>query len=118
MENSKKNIVIIGIIIVVIISIIIEIYLYKDYQNKQYEVEEVANYLYYPIYENGKIGVIDTKGNIIVDPTYDNVKIPNPGKAVFVCYNEGKTTIKNDKQETLFSEFEEVSRNRYKRNFK
>ena len=51
--------------------------MYKDYQNKKYEVEEVISYLYYPIYENGKMGVIDTKGNVIVEPIYDNVNIQN-----------------------------------------
>lgn len=109
MENSRKNIVIIGIIIVVIISIILGIYLYKDYQNKQYEVEEIVRYLYYPIYENGKMGVIDTKGNIVVEPEYDTVDIPNPERAVFICLKEDKTIVKNDKKVTLFEKFEEVS---------
>lgn len=111
MENSKKNIVIIGIIIVVIISIILGIYLYKDYQNKQYEVEEIVSYLYYPIYENGKMGVIDTKGNIVVEPVYDTVDIPNPGRAVFICLKEDKVIVQNNQKETLFEKFEEVTRN-------
>lgn len=110
MENSKKNIVIIGIIIV-IISSIIGIYLYKDYQNKKYEVEEIVSYLYYPIYENGKMGVIDTKGNIVVEPIYEDVNIPNPEKAVFICSKEDKIIVKNNQKETLFEKFEEVSRN-------
>lgn len=111
MENSKKNIVIIGIIIVVIISIILGIYLYKNYQNKQYEVEEIVSYLYYPIYENGKMGVIDTKGNIVVEPVYDTVDIPNPGRAVFICLKEDKVIVQNNQKETLFEKFEEVTRN-------
>lgn len=111
MENSRKNIVIIGIIIVVIISIILGIYLYKDYQNKQYEVEEIVSYLYYPIYENGKMGVIDTKGNIVVEPVYDTVDIPNPGRAVFICLKEDKVIVQNNQKETLFEKFEEVTRN-------
>lgn len=110
MENSKKNIVIIGIIIV-IISSIIGIYLYKDYQNKKYEVEEIVSYLYYPIYENGKMGVIDTKGNIVVEPIYEDINIPNPEKAVFICSKEDKIIVKNNQKETLFEKFEEVSRN-------
>lgn len=109
--EGRKNIVIIGIIIVVIISSIIGIYLYKDYQNKKYEVEEVISYLYYPIYENGKMGVIDTKGNIVVEPEYDTVNIPNPERAVFICLKENKTIVKNNKKEILFEKFEEVSRN-------
>ena len=44
--EGRKNIVIIGIIIVVIISSIIGIYLYKDYQNKKYEVEEEKEEFY------------------------------------------------------------------------
>lgn len=109
--GKKRNIVIIGVIALIIIISLLGIYLYTDYQNKKYEVEEIVSYLYYPTYENGKMGVIDTKGNIVLEPIYDDIKIPNPGKAVFICSYEGKNIVKNDKKETIFEEFEEISRN-------
>lgn len=109
-ELIKDYKIVIGIIgIVGIISIaLLGIYFHQDGQNKKYDIEEITSFLYYPIYEDGKMGVIDTTGNVLVEPIYDNVKIPNPTKAVFVCQENDEVTIKNDKQETLFSEFEEV----------
>lgn len=108
-KANKLKIGIIGAILLVILSIGLGIYFYLEYQNKQYEVEEITSFSYYPLYENGKMGVIDTKANILIEPIYDNVKIPNPKKAVFVCQESEKTLVLNDKKEILFSEFEEVT---------
>lgn len=107
-ENKLKTGIIIGILLVVI-SIVVSIYFYLDYQAKQYEVEEVTHFSYYLLYENKKMGVIDTNGNILVEPIYDDIKIPNPTNPVFVCANEEKTLVLNDKKETLFTQFEEVT---------
>ena len=84
MENKKVVVIIVAIIV---IAIGLSVYFYQDYQRKQYEVEQVASFQYYAIYENGKMGVIDVEGNILIEPKYDNVKIPNPEKAVFICAN-------------------------------
>lgn len=108
-KNHKMKIGIIVATIFVIVAIVLGIYFYIDYQKKQYEVEEVSNFLYYPLYENGKIGVIDTSGNVLVAPTYDDIKIPNPQKAVFICQDAEKNVIQNDKKEILFEEYEQVS---------
>ena len=49
---------------------------------------------YFPIYTNGKWGVIDSRGNTIIEPTYDEyIVIPDNQKAIFICttdvnYNE------------------------------
>lgn len=107
-ENKLKTGIIIGILLVVI-SIIVGSYFYLDYKAKQYEVEEINQFSYYLLYENKKMGVIDTKGNILVEPIYDDIKIPNPTKPVFVCKNGEKTQVLNDKKETLFTQFEEVT---------
>lgn len=107
-ENKLKTGIIIGILLIVI-GMGISMCFYLDYQNKQYEVEEVTSFSYYLLYENKKMGVIDTNGNILIQPIYEDIKIPNPQKAVFVCKSEEKTVVLNDKNETLFSEFEEVS---------
>lgn len=108
MKDHKMKIGMVGAIVVIAI-LLLGIYFYVDGKKKQYEVEEVSSFLYYPIYESGKMGVIDTKGNKLIEPIYDNVKIPNPQRAVFVCQDADKTVIQNDKKETLFSEYEEVT---------
>lgn len=108
-KNEKMKIEIMAGIILLIIITICGIYFYVDNQNKKYEVEKITSFLYYPIYQEEKMGVIDTKGNVLIEPIYDNIKIPNPQRAVFICQDSEKTIIKNDKNETLFSDFEEVS---------
>ena len=41
---------------------------------------------YISIFENDKWGVIDNKGNKIIEPTYDEmIVIPNKNEDVFVC---------------------------------
>lgn len=108
-KSNKLKIGIIAAILLVSISIGLGIYFYLDYKNKQYEVEEITTFSYYLLYENGKIGVIDIDGNILIDPIYEDIKIPNPQKAVFICKNSEKIVALNDKKEILFSEFEEVT---------
>ncbi len=106
---EQKKVVISVFIVFIIVAIFLGFYFYHDYQNKQYEVEKVTSFQYYAIYENGKMGVIDLKGNVLIEPKYDNIKIPNPEKAIFICQDGDKIVVQNDKKETLFQEYEEVT---------
>lgn len=107
--NHHKTKIRIITIIVIMVMILLGIYIYIDNDSKKYEVEEISNFYYYPIYENGRMGVIDANGNLLVEPTYDNIKIPNPEKAVFICDDGQSIIIQNDKKELLFSEYEHVN---------
>ena len=65
------------IIAVLIIAIIVGVSAYFIYQNgKKYEIEEVKQYNYFSLRKDNLFGVIDRNGNIIIEPTYDDVKIP------------------------------------------
>lgn len=97
----------IGIIVIIVISIGAYIILKK--KNVNYSVEEVSNYNYYQLNKDGKYGVISLKGEILIEPIYDNIKIPNPEKDVFICEKENKTVILNEKGQEIFNQFEEVS---------
>lgn len=108
------------ILALVIITIaIIAIYAIVSFINKgkrEYKIEEISEFKYYTIKDNGKVGIIDTNGNQIISPEYDSIKIPNPQKPVFICtynYNyetgEYDTKILNDNAEEIFTEYEEVS---------
>lgn len=107
-KNGKIKVVVIVAVILIIVIGIFGIYSYIDHKKKQYEVQEVSSYLYYPIYDNGKMGVISITGDIVIDPVYDNAKVPNPEKDVFILQQEGKTIVQNKEKENLFSEYEEV----------
>ncbi len=71
---------------------------------------------YYAIYENNKWGIIDTKGNTVIEPQYDEmITIPDNSKKVFICvydtnYSTGEFKSKaiNEKNETLYTEYQKV----------
>lgn len=114
MKNKKKILItfVIAIIAIIITLVIINI---VNKNRRNYKIEEITNFNYYTIIEDGKTGVIDTKGNVLIKPNYNTIKIPNPQKPIFVCiydYDSStgnyKTKVLNDKNEELFSEYEQV----------
>ena len=111
----KKVKIVLFTIILMIIVLIIGVIFIKKSANFDYELEKISKYNYFKIYEKGKYGVIDAKGNILISASYDVIDIPNPTKPVFVCYSnyneeteEYEIKIVNDKVETLFTQFEQV----------
>lgn len=109
LEFIKKNKVKIIVLTILIIIIIVGVFLFLDYKNKEYALTEVSEYKYYQLNEEGKYGVIDVSGNIVIEPIYESVKIPNPEKSVFICTNENKTIVLNENKEEIFTEYEEVT---------
>lgn len=100
---------IIGIIIIVI-AIITAFVVYKVIKEngRNYEIEKVSNYNYFVVMQNNLYGVIDKTGNTIISPKYQEVKIPNPEKAVFVCYEENNTKVLNEKNEEILTNYTNV----------
>lgn len=107
-NENKKGIGITVIVFVLLLIITIGIVIWINYENKMYKVEEVGGYNYYTINQDGKIGIIDLKGDKIIESKYDSIKIPNPQKPVFICQSQDKITILNEKKEQLFVGYEEV----------
>ena len=71
---------------------------------------------YFPIYENNLWGVIDTKGNVIVQPAYEEmIIVPDNSKPIFVTmqdvnYAENTYVSKviNEKNEVLYKNYDKV----------
>lgn len=111
--NIKKVIAVIIAILVVIMFVVGIMELLKD---KPLTNQKVFATAYYTIYENEKWGVIDTKGNIVISPSYDEmIIIPDNTKPVFVCQenvnyenNTYETKILNEKNEELFTSYDKV----------
>ena len=104
-KNNKFKIL---ILIIVLAIISIGVYKILESKKKDYTITEVSTYNYFLLNKDSKYGVIDTTGKIIVEPIYDNVTIPNPEKAVFVCKEEDKLIVLNNLNEKIFTEYEEV----------
>ena len=108
----KKLFVIVPIVIILVVLGLMSIVV----NNKvKYEIENVSEYNYFKLYQNKKYGVIDKNGNVIINPEYEIIYIPNPSKAVFVCYydynsqsGEYKTKVFNEKNEELFTNYEKI----------
>ena len=101
--------------IVILIAIVALVVFIVNRMSYSYTVEEVKEFNYNILTKNERYGVINKNGEVVVEPIYDTVQIPNPSKPVFICmsdYNtetkEYKTTVLNDQKEILFSEYESV----------
>ena len=111
--NMKKKYIVMIIIVLLIIIAIAGYFIYRQIEKngREYEIEKVAvqNYEYFILRQDGKYGVINKKGDIVIHPEYTNVIIPNPQKAVFVCYDENNNTkVLNQNNEQIFSEYTQL----------
>ena len=109
---KKKYIAMIVIALLIIIAIA-GWFIYKQIEKKgrEYEIEKISveNYAYFILRQDGKYGVINKTGDIVIHPEYKNVIIPNPQKAVFICYDENKNTkVFNQNNEQIFSEYTQI----------
>lgn len=111
----KKVKIIVPIIVVLIILIAIIIGIIINSNNKTYELEKIEKYSYFKLYKNEKYGVIDDKGNVLIEPIYDVINIPNPTKDVFIGYynynetnGEYTTKVLNKNNEEILKEYEQV----------
>lgn len=108
LDTIKENKIKILIAIILILLIIVGIILSINNKNKEYIIEEISETKYYKLHQDDKIGVINLKGEIIIDAKYDSIEIPNPEKAVFICKEQDNITVLNDKNEMIFTEYGEV----------
>ncbi len=82
--NIKKVVAVMLVIAVIIMLIIVIINLCKK-GTKKVETKNITN-SYISICSGNKWGVINSKGDYIINPTYDNmIIIPNSSKAMFIC---------------------------------
>lgn len=104
---KKKSIIIIGILILVCIISFVSYKLVKK-QNRKYEISEVKQYNYFLLKQNNLYGIIDKEGNTIIETQYDEIAIPNPEKAVFVCYKDNNIKVLNSDNTEILTEYEKV----------
>lgn len=108
MKKKTVFILIIAILLIVIGVTFTTIY-FMNKAKYDYKIEKVTEINYNVVNENNKYGVIDRQGNVIVEPKYSIIQIPNPSKPVFICMSDYNTetkeyTIKvlNDNGEQLY----------------
>ena len=109
--NIKKVIaVIIAIAVIIMFVILLKKFLTEGTSSRLQTTQ------YFSLYSNNKWGVIDSSGNIVIEPTYDEmIIIPNSKNAIFICttdvnYEAGtyKTKVMNEKGKEIFEDFDKV----------
>lgn len=109
--NMKK----VFAVIIAIAVIIMFIFVIKTLLSKNSGEKLVAE-TYFVVLEDNKYGVIDSKGNKIIEPSYaEYITIPNNKKPLFLCtydvnYEEGSyhTKALNAKNEQILQEYEQI----------
>ena len=111
----KKNLKWIILGIVVIIAIIIGIIVIVNEVQFNYKVEGISEYNYFVFIQENQYGVVDKNGNVVIEPNYVAVQIPNPSKPIFICVNsynqetnQYDTIVYNEKKEELLSNYESI----------
>lgn len=104
----KKKIIIALIIIIAIIASTAIIANKIKTEKRKYEIEQINEYKYFISKENEKYGVINTNGEKIIETKYDDIKIPNPEKAVFIGYQNNNTKVLNEKGEEIYTQYENI----------
>lgn len=110
--NLKK---VFGVIIAFAVLVMIIISIVKVLNTDTTTYNEIVTQ-YFSSYTNGKWGVIDQEGKVVIENTYDEmIVIPNSKEAIFICIyeiddNAGtyKTKVVNEKNEEIFTNYDLV----------
>ncbi len=116
-EEPKLNIKKVAAVIIAILVMIMFVIGMKELLKGDAKTnEKVFPLAYYTIYEQGKWGVIDTRGNTVIEPSYSEmIIIPDDTKPVFICventnYENGTYLSKavNEKNETIYKDYNQA----------
>ena len=110
--NFKKVLAAIIAILVIIMFIIIV----KNITTGARDVKNTTAINYYSAYAEGKWGILNTNGDIVIEPMYQEMLIViNKAKDVFLCVydvneetGEYKTKVINKNNEEIFTEYDKV----------
>lgn len=112
MENIdiKKVIIFLFIVLILIIGIFFAVNKIAS-GNKNYTLEKIneEEYKYFAVYTEGKYGVLNEKGEMIVQNIYEDIIVPNPTKAVFIGKKGDKDyETLNASGEKIFEKYKNV----------
>lgn len=96
--NIKKVIASILVLAVIIMTIIATIKYFKNDKTKP-ETKNITN-SYLSVYSNEKWGVINSKGEFVIKPSYESmIIIPDKTKAIFIC--QENTDLENETYKSI-----------------
>lgn len=108
----KKRILMVVVGIILIVGIVCIININSSKKKYNFVVEKLGEIKYFQLMKDNKYGVINTNGDIIVEPIYDVIEIPNPSKDLFICKNnynadtnEYQVQVFNGKKEAILYQY-------------
>lgn len=115
-EEPKLNMKKVFAVIIAIIVIIMFIFIIKGILDKDEEQGKISSETYFASYKDNKWGVINSKGEDVITPTYQEmIIIPNQKKDVFLCtydvnYDTGeyKTKVFNKNNEEILTGYDKI----------
>lgn len=115
-KEPKLNVKKVIAVIVLILVILMFVFVIKNLLTKDKDKDSITVTSYFTLYKDSKWGVIDSNGNIIIEPTYDEmITIPDNKTDVFICvydvnYDENtyKTKVLNSKNKEIIQGYELV----------
>lgn len=115
-EEPRLNVKKVFAVVIAILVIIMFIFIIRGILTRDKEQVKIMSKDYFVVFENNKWGVIDSTGNNVIDPSYEEmIIIPNSKKDVFLCIydvnyetSEYKTKVLNSKNQEIFTEYEQV----------
>ncbi len=115
-NEPKLNLKKVLAVVIAIIIVIMFIYFIKGLFDKNEPNTKITSESYFPIYQDEKWGVIDNNGNIVIDPSYEEmVVIPDPKTDIFLCtydvdYDKGsyQTKALNSKNEEILIQYQGI----------
>ena len=111
-KNEDGNVKIMIVVIAILIAIIVGIIIFKaSTKDRTVAVIEQEPYEYFALYSlNEKVGVVDKKGKVLINPEYTTIYIPNQAKEVFFCFEgDERYRVLDSKGKDIFTEFSSVS---------
>lgn len=102
---------VIGIVILAILLIVGGSYIFYQRmieEGRKYEVVKIENPQYFLLKQQEKYGVINTAGETLIEPIYENIIIPNPEKPVFICYEVENAKILNENKQEILTNYANV----------
>lgn len=111
--NWKK---VAAVIIVFVVIIMFVVMIKKMLSNENTVAEKEFPLAYFTVFTDDKWGVINSKGEIVIDPTYEEmIVIPDSTKDVFICtqnvdYEKGtyQTKVLDKSNVALFGQYDKV----------
>lgn len=115
-DEPKLNLKKVFAVILAFVAFIMCIFVIKGILTKDKEQGKITSKDYFVVFQNNKWGVINSNGEIVIDPSYEEmITIPNSKNDVFLCvydvnYETGeyKTKVLNSKNQEILTQYEQI----------